>query len=103
MFIVPLDRMKSIAELKSIAPAQQNENPIGTQMPFKDIFAQAVEQIKATDAVQKQDSINLAMGNTDDLHNIIINMNKAQMAIDYASEIRNKVLDSYNEVMRMNV
>ena len=102
MYIVPLQRLKTAAQIK----AEQNitETPKeNLTVPFKDIFEGAINNVKETDAVKKQDTINLALGNADDLHNIMINMNKATMAINFAVEIRNKALDAYNEIMRMGI
>lgn len=106
MYIVPFERLKTVSELNSLNQPNPIASPNGkdpTEVPFKEIFQTAIENIKETDAIKNQDTLNLAMGNTDDLHNIIINMDKAMMAVEFATEVRNKALDAYNEIMRMNV
>ena len=51
-----------------------------------------------------QDEIyKLATGQTDDLHNLSIASEKATMSVQILVQLRNKALDAYNEIMRMNV
>ncbi len=38
-----------------------------------------------------------------DLHEVMISMEKADMSFRYMTQVRNKVLDAYSEVMRMQV
>jgi len=38
-----------------------------------------------------------------DLHEVMIAMEKADMSFRYMTQVRNKVLDAYSEVMRMQV
>ncbi len=102
MYIVPFERLKSITEIQSEQNVKETKNN-SVAIPFKEIFDAAIDDVKQTDAVKKQDTINLALGKADDLHNIMINANKASLAIDFAMELRNKALDAYNEIMRMGI
>lgn len=57
------------------------------------------QQIKTADA--KLES--LASGENNNLHEIMITMEKAKLSFQLALEVRNKLLESYQEVMRMQV
>lgn len=70
---------------------------------FKDLMKKAltdlnVSQVGANDAIKS-----LATGGEENLHDIIIAMEKAEMTLQYAIQIRNKVLDSYQAVIQMQV
>ncbi len=70
---------------------------------FKDLLKKAVgdlnsSQIGANDAIQ-----NLATGGEDNLHDVIIAMEKANMTLQYAIQIRNKVLEAYQSVIQMQI
>jgi flagellar hook-basal body complex protein FliE len=70
---------------------------------FKNIFADLVNNVNETDAVAKQDIIKIAEGSADDLHTITINSEKAELATLMLIQVRNKVLDAYNEIMRITL
>lgn len=72
-------------------------------VPFKDILKNAVENAKETQRVAEQDILNVLSGQTDDLHTVIINSVKAELALQTMVQLRNKALESYNEIMRITL
>lgn len=56
------------------------------------------EQNSADDAVK-----NLATGRDKDIHHTMIEMEKASVSLNLVMQVRNKVLDAYQEIMRMSV
>src|SRR6185369_7094931 len=68
---------------------------------FKDQLKKAVTDLNATQ-VQASDAIkSLATGGEENLHDVIISMEKANMSLQYAIQIRNKLLDAYQSVIQM--
>src|SRR5689334_21296285 len=70
---------------------------------FKDLLKKAltdlnVSQVDGNDAIK-----NLATGGEENLHDVIIAMEKASMTLQYAIQIRNKVLESYQSVIQMQI
>ena len=51
----------------------------------------------------EQDILNVLSGQTDDLHTVIINSVKAELALQTLVQLRNKALESYNEIMRITL
>ncbi|MFB4475749.1 flagellar hook-basal body complex protein FliE, partial [Oceanobacillus caeni] len=45
----------------------------------------------------------LASGNIDDLHDVMITAQKASITLETTVQIQKKVIDAYNEIMRMQV
>lgn len=70
---------------------------------FSDILSQAVGNIRETEGAAQQGNASLLTGETDDLHTPVIETQKAELALNLAIQVRNKVLEAYNEVMRMQV
>ncbi len=96
MFIVPITPLSINTEIK---PSKSvNDTGAGG---FQDIFQDIITQAKETQAVANQDSLNLAMGQTDDLHNIMINAEKAAIALELTVQVTSKAISAYNEIMRM--
>lgn len=70
---------------------------------FKSIFEDAIDNYKNAEITVSNDIYQLATGEIDDLHNLMINTQKAQISLDLLVQLRNKALDAYNEIMRMGV
>ncbi|MGI5891303.1 MAG: flagellar hook-basal body complex protein FliE [Bacillota bacterium] len=70
---------------------------------FTDFFQQALDQVKLTEDQVQQDILNMATGEANNLHDITINIAKADLALQTFVQIRNKALDAYNEVMRITL
>ncbi|HLR22194.1 MAG TPA: flagellar hook-basal body complex protein FliE, partial [Pseudogracilibacillus sp.] len=45
----------------------------------------------------------LAEGKIDNLHDVMISAQKANIKIETAVEVQQKALDAYNEIMRMQI
>ncbi|MCW8877922.1 MAG: flagellar hook-basal body complex protein FliE [Kangiellaceae bacterium] len=45
----------------------------------------------------------LALGKTENTHEVIIAIEKAKMSLQLASEVRNKLVEAYKEILRMQV
>jgi flagellar hook-basal body complex protein FliE len=74
-----------------------------TGLPFQSMFEDAVNNVKQTDANVNSEVYKLATGQSDNLHDVVIASQKASLSVDLLVQLRDKVLDAYNEVMRMSV
>lgn len=54
--------------------------------------------VKADDGVRR-----LALGDTDNLHQVMTNLEQAKLSFELMVQVRNKLLDAYQELMRMQV
>lgn len=73
---------------------------------FDDMYKAAINLIDETNQIQKnadQMSIDFALGKVDSIHNVMIAQEKANLALQYTVQLRNSILDAYNEIMRMQV
>ena len=70
---------------------------------FTDILSQAIGNAKETEGGVQTENAALLTGETDDLHTPVIEAQRAELALSLAIQVRNKVLEAYNEVMRMQV
>lgn len=57
------------------------------------------EQMQANDSVMQQ----LALGQTDNLHQVMIGLERTRLEFDLMLQVRNKALEAYQELMRMQV
>jgi flagellar hook-basal body complex protein FliE len=57
------------------------------------------EQIISSDTQLRQ----LAAGEVDNLHQVMISMEQAKLSFQLALQVRNRVLEAYQEVLRMQI
>lgn len=101
MFIVPLT--SSITPMKTMSQKKQAESTDDGEATFFDVFESLVKNVKETDAQVQKDSVDLMLGDVDDLAQIQVNLEKAATAVDLLVTVKNKAVDAYNEIMRMTV
>lgn len=88
-----------ISKPASIAPINIGEGPkkTGGQNLFQGILEQANVDQKNSDKAIKD----LVEGKTDSVQDVVMTVAKAEMSFQMFMEIRNKLIESYNELMRM--
>jgi len=70
---------------------------------FADIFTQSFENAAAADVTDKSSALELLAGEADDMSGLLLDAQKAEIALNLALQIRNKAIDAYDTVMRMSV
>ena len=91
-----LSGINNISNLKS---QQSTDDAAG----FKNVLEELIDQTNQTDAEDQAENIQLMTGNIDNLHDVIISGEKADLALRLTTQVRNKVVDAYNEIMRMQI
>ena len=86
---------------KAAAVKEPAEEIGGT--PFTDIFHSAIEAVKTTDQEKTQMEYLMATGQLDNPALLTIASTKAQLSVDLLVQLRNKSMDAYNELMRINL
>jgi len=103
----PVKPINSLNSIGSVRKPENSDESYGNNnnLSFSQILRKMINDTNETNAQTKYDTVNLALGLTSDadLHNIEINAIKADLALRTMVSVRNKVLDAYTEIMRMNV
>jgi flagellar hook-basal body complex protein FliE len=73
------------------------------QQSFGDTLTQAMSDVNALQAEAGTAVNRLVSGEATDLHDVMIAVEKARTSFDLLMEIRNKAIDAYRELMRMQV
>lgn len=86
-----------------------NGRPAGTaavsdnEGQFKDFLTQAIDNAELTTADNRAYTDAMLMGELNDLHTATIAAREAELAISLTVQIRDRLVDAYNEIMRMQV
>ena len=98
--IVPLTRITPLREQGLELRQQPNA---GTPTPFADIFSTVIRNMRETEAIASNNAVRVALGDVDDLHTLGIDAERAFLAGRLAVELRNRTVEGYTELMRINL
>lgn len=73
---------------------------------FDSVFQSALQLLKETNDISNAaelEEIRFAMGDSENLHDLTIALQKAEVAVQYTVAVRDKVLDAYKEIMNMQI
>lgn len=70
---------------------------------FADTLKKAIDEVNTLQQVANKKAEDLAVGKTDNVAEVMIATEKADIALRVMVQVRNKILDAYNEIMRIQV
>ena len=70
---------------------------------FADMFQKFVKGVDQKKKVSAQETQDLILGRSDNIHEAVVKSEEAKVAFNLMIEVRNKLVDSYKELMRMQV
>jgi flagellar hook-basal body complex protein FliE len=70
---------------------------------FLQTLKESVDSINAQQVQSDELAARFAAGEVEDVHDAMISMEKAALSFKFMVEVRNKLLEGYQEVMRMQV
>lgn len=73
---------------------------------FASVLSAAMDNLSETNAYisdAENEKIKLALGQTDNTHDLTIAMQKASEALQYTVAVRDKFLEAYKEIMNMQI
>ena len=92
--------------LRQQKAAGMTSTTVGDNEGFAGILNVAMENIKTTNAyISEKENMELkfALGETDNTHDLLIAQQKAATALQYTVALRDKFLESYKELMNMQI
>lgn len=70
---------------------------------FSEVLKDAIEKVNDVQLESDNKLEALASGEIDDLHDVMISAQKASVTLETSVQIQKKVIDAYNEIMRMQL
>ena len=75
----------------------------GGEGSFSEILSNALEKLNDMQVKADNLSLGLLTGEVQDIHQVTIAMQEAKLTMQLAVEVRNKVIEAYQEISRMQV
>jgi len=68
---------------------------------FTDVLRDAIDQVEQLQASSDQQASELLTGDRSDVHNVMIAIEKADVAFQLMMQVRNKIVNAYQQVSQM--
>ena len=101
--ITPIDGLSAISPAKKTEESAGQLAKTGEGSMFASIFQSAIQNVKDTDAEYTQAQYLLATGQIDNPSSVLIAFSKESTAVNLLIQLRNRALDAYSELTRMNM
>ncbi len=89
--------------MQRLTEMQQNKGVGGVKGEFQNIFEETISEVVNTQKELESQQYLLATGQLEDGHTLSIAAAQASLSVDLLVQLRNKAVESYNEIMRMSV
>lgn len=73
----------------------------GTSPPFMDVLKESMMKVNDLQVQSDQMTERLALGEVEDISEVSIAVEKAELALRMMVQIRDKLVDAYNQISRM--
>ena len=74
-----------------------------SEVSFGKLFEKAVDQVEKLDTVTNDKLDRFLRGEDQEVHDIVLAGQRADLTFDYFLQVRNKVVQAYQEIMRMQM
>lgn len=106
MFIVPIS--SAISPLESVnrvfdSRDESTRSEEAAAPSFLDVFKGIYNNAVDTNRQKQDDIIQLMLGNIDNIEEVQANIAKAEIATDLLVTVKNSVVDTYNEIIKMSI
>jgi flagellar hook-basal body complex protein FliE len=95
-------RIDTISQLGQMSKLRNIDNK-SQDLSFNDILKQAISNTQQLQLKNSYNNYLLSTGDLDNLHSAMIDAEKADIALQFTLQIRNKIIDAYQEIMRMQI
>lgn len=102
--------MEPLSNIQNLQPSLHALEPLSSAPPtpagpldFGKVFQTTLDEVNALDTQGKTMVEALATGKTNDISGVMLSVKKANLAFMSLLQIRNQMMEAYQEVMRMRV
>ena len=91
-------------EVLPLAPPVSAAEPVRAQeLPFARLVSEGLQGVDAQLRAGQTDLQRLAVGEATSLHEVMVRLEESRIAFQLMLQVRNRALEAYQEVMRMQI
>ena len=103
MAIEPIQAIAAEPTLTPLAAATQAGGASGPAGQFGQMVSRGLESVNTQLLGTQTDLQQLALGQAGSVHQVMIRMEEARLSFELMMQVRNRVLEAYQDVMRMQL
>ena len=94
-----------INDITAVIPLAPTSGPANSNSPvgFQDILKDAIDRVENSRAAAGEAVDQFLTGENQDLHSTVLATQRASLDFELLLQVRNKVVQSYQEIMRMQL
>jgi flagellar hook-basal body complex protein FliE len=96
-------RQPQIGEGGKVGEAQSGNGPAGVGSSFFEALQKSMEEVNENQLQADSSIKDLMAGKSKNIHETMLAIQKADLSLKTMMQVRNKILEAYKEVMRMQV
>ena len=70
---------------------------------FKELLVEAIDKVNESQKEAQKAAIDFATGRISSVHEVILKAEKATMMLRLTTEVRNRIVEAYRDIMRMQI
>jgi len=82
---------------------QKSNNKNNNDINFKELLKNAIDNVNELQKQADKLSNDFATGKISNIHEVIIAAEKASLSLKLTTEVRNRIVESFREIMRMQI
>jgi flagellar hook-basal body complex protein FliE len=102
-----IDPIRQIAGITSTQNVSATGSPLatgaGADTGFGDMLESAISNVSDLRAQAQESASRFMSGESDDPHKLVLETQRAELSLELFIQVRNKVVQAYQEVMRMQM
>lgn len=97
-----MDELKVYNNLPRVMPSTAGPNPQQAGDAFGKLLNEAIQQVNDVESTS-QGELQKFLSNESDLHSVMIALEKADLSFQMMMQVRNKIVQAYQEIMKSQV
>lgn len=100
-----IEALTALGAIESLAPTLGAASPVASQAApgFTQVFEQQLGRVNTDLQVAEQSLQRLAAGESVELHDVMIALETARIGVQTMIQVRNRLVEAYQDVMRMQI
>ncbi|MEZ4369962.1 MAG: flagellar hook-basal body complex protein FliE [Polyangiaceae bacterium] len=89
--------------LEALRGVEGVDSPTAPELGFAHVLESVIAPANEKALAASQGALDFAAGTRDDIHGTMLALSEADIQLKFASNVRNKVVDAFYEIWRMNI
>jgi len=96
-----INGIQGISGINKVNPTTKTQD--NSNVDFSNMLKEAIDDVNNLQKSADKAAVDYSTGKINDVHQVIIAAEKASLSLQLTSEVTNKIISSYKEIMRMQL